>query len=78
MPFNLFITSVQGETRKSLRSPYHDRDATRRTVLVCIVDHSPSSASSVDVEFARQVADAPLGETVRHLRSGIAFRTEEA
>lgn len=73
MPYNLFITSAEGRTAKALRSPYQLRLDTRRTVRVVVDDGNRDEAWA----FANKVADAPLGETVTHEATGVAFRTEE-
>lgn len=75
MPYDLFITSIQGETHKSLRSPYPTREDTRRTVRICV--SGVGSLPNPSPEFVDAVLSAPLGQTVRHEESGVAFRTEE-
>ncbi len=76
MPYNLFITSIAGDTRKALRSPYPTREAVKRTVWTCIA--GVAAATEDPDRFIGQVLAAPLGETVRHEATGVAFRTEEA
>lgn len=76
MPFDLYITSTQGRTVKALRSPYPDRNATRRTVVIVAGDEDiPPEETRA---FADQVIAAPLGETVVNPHHGVAFRTEES
>jgi hypothetical protein len=76
MPFNLFITSADGErTFKSGRSPYPTRTDMRRTVQVVTADsivHIDDHTTCVE-----RVLSAPLGETVVNEATGVAFRTEE-
>lgn len=75
MPFDLFITSTQGRTVKSLRSPYPDRNATRRTITAVAGDKDiPPEETRA---FADRVIAAPLGESVVHPVHGVTFRTEE-
>ena len=78
MPFDLFITSTEGRTFKSMRSPYPDREAARRTVVVSVADSLHSCDTERESSFADRVITAPLGETVVHEPTGIAFRTEES
>lgn len=76
MPYNLFITRADGHTFKALRSPYTRRADTERTIRM-IVTAPLAATTSSDIEFASGVTTAPLGETVTHQPTGIAFRTEE-
>lgn len=78
MPFNLFITPPAGRTFKSLRSPYPDREAARRTVVITVADSLHSCDTERESGFADRVITAPLGETVVHEPTGVAFRTEES
>lgn len=75
MPFDLFITSIAGKTRKSVRSPYPTRRAADRTVRI-YASSEHETAAELNA-FTEQVLTAPLGETVVHKPTGIAFRTEE-
>jgi hypothetical protein len=76
MSFNLFITSASGErTFKTLRSPYPSREHTRSTARHVLMSHD---VPQVEADaFTALMADTPLGETVRHEVSGVAFCTEE-
>lgn len=75
MPFDLFITSSEGRTFKSMRSPYPTRRAADRIVRIC-ASSEHETEGQLDA-FVEQVLAAPLGETVHHEATGIAFRTEE-
>lgn len=75
MPFDLFVTSTAGETRKSLRSPYAAREDMEHTVYMVLCG-IPVPAGTFE-SFVEQVLTAPLSETVVHGPTGIAFRTEE-
>ena len=80
--YNLFVTRADGTTFKTLRSPYSNRRealSTVRTVIWGTVDGPPSEQVAETIaDFARNVAAAPLGESVIHTPSGITFRTERA
>lgn len=76
MPFDLFITSADGtRTFKSGRSPYSGRADMRRTVQVVTADNIVHIDDHT--AFVQRVLTAPLGETVAHEPTGVAFRTEE-
>lgn len=78
MPFNLLITSVEGHTFLSSRSPYDERKDTPRTVAMCVASSNRTEDRERQADFACRVTVAPLGETVTHPATGISFRTEEA
>lgn len=74
MSFDLYVTSPNGRTFKSLRSPYPDRQAITRTVRT--VSASEEEAVEDTAAFAERVAALPLGETLTHTKSGVSFRVE--
>lgn len=76
MPFNLFITTPNGSTRKALNSPYVDRKDTIRTVRMVVVAEGDVYDERAQT-FAERVSKYPLGETITHTDLNISFRTEE-
>jgi hypothetical protein len=74
MPFDLFITSTEGKTRRALRSPYATRQETGRTVRI-VVANEWETRQEVD-DFVTRVSTAGLGVSIRHEASGVTFRTE--
>lgn len=77
MPFNLFITSVEGHTFLSSRSPYDERKDAQRTVAMCVASSNRTEDTEKQADFVCRVTTAPLGETVTHPATRISFRTEE-
>lgn len=75
--YNLFVTTPQGHTFKTLNSPYPTRQAAMRTIIMSI-RNSPEVTLEDATAFARKAAGIPLGQTIEHATSGVTFRTEEA
>ncbi len=74
--FDLFITTKEGRTSKSLRSPYPSREETRRTITVVVSGPPENITHGEATAFADSVFTAPLGVPVTHEATGITFRTE--
>lgn len=71
--FDLFVTTPQGRTFKTMRSPYPSREEMRRTVRIQVTGTAPAAEVAA---FADSVLTAPVGTPVTHGATGITFRTE--
>lgn len=75
MPFDLYVTTAEGQRFRTLNSPYDTRLAAALSVLTIIADKGVTIGEGK--ALALRVRNAELGETVTHEPSGITFRTEE-